>query len=494
MLAPINYLLENKSPMDSFFGGMQSVQGLQQNDNTLRQQELVNEAQTSAQARKAQMEAELDQLDTTDINAMRAFNVRYPDMAKGVQTAYDQLNAKQKENTLVNHSRIASLLRYGRPESAIDMLNSQVEAYRNSGDEKGAQETQSMADMIKMSPEAGLAALTWGLSIMSPKDVSDNMKGFTESTGVSRKEVDTGNQIQSYAIDPLTGNVSGAEWIADKAATPDNVLNNETSRFNTTQTNEVSEANNIRTNQASENNNIRTNTVSEGNNIRTNNQSNVNSERSALIQQFGITEQGRRADQQIEYNLQKQELANKQAKLQSFGGKVYMVYKDGTAAPAIDAQGNQITDTKVDPTIQRDIRNEKVRINKLNAILPEAEKLLQNATGSRTGAALDSGARLFGYSTEGAKTTAQLEVLSGQLVSMMPRMEGPQSDKDVAMYKQMAGNIADPTKTVAERQAALKTIRRMTQKAESDLAKSEKQAGQPAGASRTDAKRSSLFN
>lgn len=174
MLAPINYMLENKSPMDSFFGGMQSVQGIQQNNNTLRQQELVNEQQAAAQARKAQMEAELDQLDTTSIEAMRAFNAKYPDMAKGVQQAYDALDAKQKQNTLLNHSRIASLVKNGRPESAVDMLNSQVEAYRNAGDEQGAQEAQSMADMIKMSPEAGLAALTWGLSIMSPKDVAEN--------------------------------------------------------------------------------------------------------------------------------------------------------------------------------------------------------------------------------------------------------------------------------------------------------------------------------
>lgn len=181
MLAPINYMLENKSPMDSFFGGVGAVQGMQQDNNTLRQQELVNEAQTATQARKAQMEAELDQLDTTDINAMRSFNVRYPDMAKGVQTAYDALDAKQKQNTLLNHSRIASLVKNGRPDAAIQMLEAQEEAYKNAGDEQGAQETKSMADLIRMSPEAAQATLTWGLSIMSPKDVAENYGNLSEA-------------------------------------------------------------------------------------------------------------------------------------------------------------------------------------------------------------------------------------------------------------------------------------------------------------------------
>ena len=160
MLAPINYMLENKSPMDSFFGGVKSVQNMQQDNNVLRQQELVNEQQAAAQARKAQMEAELDQLDTTSIEAMRAFNAKYPDMAKGVQQAYDALDAKQKQNTLLNHSRIASLVKNGRPDAAIQMLEAQEEAHRNSNDEKGAQEAKSMADLIRMSPEAAQATLT----------------------------------------------------------------------------------------------------------------------------------------------------------------------------------------------------------------------------------------------------------------------------------------------------------------------------------------------
>jgi hypothetical protein len=45
-----------------------------------------------------------------------------------------------------------------------------------------------------------------------------------------------------------------------------------------------------------------------------------------------------------------------------------------------------------------------------------------------------------------------------------PRMEGPQSDKDVALYRQMSGQIGDPTVPGAIKQAALETIRGLHEK------------------------------
>jgi hypothetical protein len=43
-------------------------------------------------------------------------------------------------------------------------------------------------------------------------------------------------------------------------------------------------------------------------------------------------------------------------------------------------------------------------------------------------------------------------------------MEGPQSDKDVALYREMAGRIGDPTVPAAEKRAAVATIRSLQQK------------------------------
>lgn len=97
-------------------------------------------------------------------------------------------------------------------------------------------------------------------------------------------------------------------------------------------------------------------------------------------------------------------------------------------------------------------------------ILDEAEKLIGGATGSYVGAGIDQTARLVGAATPGDRNIAQLKVLEGSIMMNQPRMEGPQSDKDVAMYRQMAGQIGDPTIPTPLKKDALAVIRRLNQK------------------------------
>jgi len=84
------------------------------------------------------------------------------------------------------------------------------------------------------------------------------------------------------------------------------------------------------------------------------------------------------------------------------------------------------------------------------------------------GAGIDAAAGAVGYSTEGAQKTAQLKALEGALISKMPKMSGPQSDKDVLLYKQMAGQIGDSTLPIATRKAAMETIRQLNAQYSSD--------------------------
>ena len=81
--------------------------------------------------------------------------------------------------------------------------------------------------------------------------------------------------------------------------------------------------------------------------------------------------------------------------------------------------------------------------NEALAIINQARKIIPKATGS---------------STDGDIATGQLQALEGALVAKMPKMSGPQSDKDVALYKQMAGVIGDPTIPRKRKLAALQTV------------------------------------
>lgn len=92
------------------------------------------------------------------------------------------------------------------------------------------------------------------------------------------------------------------------------------------------------------------------------------------------------------------------------------------------------------------------------ALIDQAKKLLPGATASLAGAGIDAVAGAVGYSTDGAQAAAQLKAIEGALIAKMPKMSGPQSDKDVAMYKQAAGVVGDETKPYKTRMAALETV------------------------------------
>lgn len=94
----------------------------------------------------------------------------------------------------------------------------------------------------------------------------------------------------------------------------------------------------------------------------------------------------------------------------------------------------------------------------------EAAPLLEKAPGSYAGAALNQLGRVFGMNTEATNAQAQMDVISGALVAKMPKMTGPQSDKDVLLYRQMAGNLNDPTVPTSAKQAAMKTLRMLNEK------------------------------
>lgn len=93
-----------------------------------------------------------------------------------------------------------------------------------------------------------------------------------------------------------------------------------------------------------------------------------------------------------------------------------------------------------------------------------ARDLIPQATGSGAGALVDKGANFVGVSTPGARAASQLETLAGWMASNVPRMQGPQSDNDVLLYRQMAGQVGDATLPAARRLAALDTLEQLQAK------------------------------
>ena len=109
---------------------------------------------------------------------------------------------------------------------------------------------------------------------------------------------------------------------------------------------------------------------------------------------------------------------------------------------------------------QKPIVEAKEAINLIN----QAETLLDTATGSLTGTGFDILAGAFGKSTPGAQSAAKLKAIQGALVAKMPKMSGPQSDKDVLLYREMAAQVGDSTLPTDTRKAALETLREIQER------------------------------
>jgi hypothetical protein len=107
--------------------------------------------------------------------------------------------------------------------------------------------------------------------------------------------------------------------------------------------------------------------------------------------------------------------------------------------------------------------------------------LIDQSTGSGAGRLADVGAGFFGQATPGAIAIGQIAPIADLVLKMVPRFEGPQSDKDTASYKQAAGQLADPTLPTKIRKEAGKTVLRLMQERKNQFATSDMAAESAGG-------------
>ena len=146
--------------------------------------------------------------------------------------------------------------------------------------------------------------------------------------------------------------------------------------------------------------------------------------------------------------------------------------RTGQVAPVMSGD-RQIVGSSSSPELQGRIAGAKTgseaqakrehNMTGLGDTIREAKSILSGEggampTGSGIGAARDAIAGFAGIATQGSIQAQKLKAVAGALTSKMPRMEGPQSDKDTQLYKEMAGVVGDATIPVPRRLEALKTV------------------------------------
>lgn len=132
----------------------------------------------------------------------------------------------------------------------------------------------------------------------------------------------------------------------------------------------------------------------------------------------------------------------------------------GQTRPAGNGLAPIPRETSADPNAVKKVSNARDVLD----IVAQAEPLIEQSTGSYLGYGVDQTARAFGASTEGARANAKLRALQASLMLKQPRMEGPQSNLDVQLYREAAGQIGDPTVPAETKKAALETIKGLNTK------------------------------
>lgn len=136
--------------------------------------------------------------------------------------------------------------------------------------------------------------------------------------------------------------------------------------------------------------------------------------------------------------------------------------------PARVQEAGQTTEAQERARIQvREAEAKRAETEKLNTAIRELERisrpggLLERSTGSGVGRLVDIAGEFIGLSSRGAQAAAALAPIADIVLKMVPRFEGPQSDKDTALYQAAAGRLSDPTVPNETRLAAAREIVRL---------------------------------
>ncbi len=102
-------------------------------------------------------------------------------------------------------------------------------------------------------------------------------------------------------------------------------------------------------------------------------------------------------------------------------------------------------------------RNLKETTSSLREIVKD-NGLIDQSTGSGFGRGVDFAARFAGKATKGDIALGKLAIIADQVLKLVPRFAGPQSDKDTQTYREAAGQLSDGTLPNEIRKEAAKTI------------------------------------
>ena len=110
-------------------------------------------------------------------------------------------------------------------------------------------------------------------------------------------------------------------------------------------------------------------------------------------------------------------------------------------------------------------KEEANEADNMASVASRAAPLLQQAYGGRIEAGVKGLVGAVGISTEAKDANDRLNTLSQSLALNSPKFSGPTSDADAKRYDKAVGDLANPSVSLASKEAAIKDIQYLSQKA-----------------------------
>jgi hypothetical protein len=149
-MQPINYGVEIQDPTQSFLSAFQTGAAIQ--DTRLKQEQ--QQQQMANQRLVQEGFAKLRQPGATAADYANLAMVLPETQAKAVRESFNMLSGERQQNALQQSGQVFSAFKAGKPEIAIGLLERQIEAKRNSGDNEGAMFLETWRDVAKENPKA----------------------------------------------------------------------------------------------------------------------------------------------------------------------------------------------------------------------------------------------------------------------------------------------------------------------------------------------------
>ncbi len=166
---PINYTALQTDPAQALTQGLKVGMTLDAIGMEKQQQQMALQAQQQALEGQRAMQMVLSNPNATvqDYGAIAAIN---PKFRESIKDQWDRMDTTRQQSTLMDAAKLHSSLSSGRPDVALGLIGTQLQAAENSGDKPRAQQIKMFKDMIEQAPDYARAMIGASLAAMPGGD------------------------------------------------------------------------------------------------------------------------------------------------------------------------------------------------------------------------------------------------------------------------------------------------------------------------------------